>query len=225
MESVSVFIEEGRKKTFAGAMDWPGWCRSAKDGETALQTLLQYGPRYSELMKLAGIDFNYPPHTADFLIEEHVEGNATTSFGAPAIILQSDHLAAEERDFRLWRKILAACWDSFDASYQSALGKELRQGPRGGGRDTEGILGHIIEGDLVYLKRMASSYRKGLENDLMAEHLKIRREILAVLETAENGELPEQGPQGGIIWPVRFFVRRVAWHTLDHQWEIEDRVK
>ncbi len=224
MDSVSVFIEEGRKKTFAGAIDWPGWCRSAKDGKSALQALLEYGPRYSELMGLAGIDFNYPPTTADFMIEEHVEGNATTSFGAPAVILESDHQAQSEKEFQRWQKILSACWDSFDASYQIALGKELLQGPRGGGRDLDGILGHIIEADLAYLKRMASSYRKVLDHDLVAEHLRIRQAILAALDKAQNGELPEQGPRGGIIWPVRFFVRRVVWHTLDHKWEIDDRI-
>jgi len=41
MESFPVFIEEGKKKTFAGTLDWPGWCRSGKDGESALQALLQ----------------------------------------------------------------------------------------------------------------------------------------------------------------------------------------
>lgn len=24
-------------------------------------------------------------------------------------------------------------------------------------------------------------------------------------------------------WPPRYFVRRSAWHVLDHAWEIEDR--
>ncbi len=26
------------------------------------------------------------------------------------------------------------------------------------------------------------------------------------------------------LWTARSFVRRVAWHTLDHTWEIEDRI-
>ncbi len=44
----------------------------------------------------------------------------------------------------------------------------------------------------------------------------------ALLAAAENG-LPERGPRGGVIWPPRYFVRRVAWHALDHVWEIGDR--
>ena len=27
-----------------------------------------------------------------------------------------------------------------------------------------------------------------------------------------------------MIWPLPCFMRRVAWHLLDHAWEIEDRI-
>ncbi len=40
----------------------------------------------------------------------------------------------------------------------------------------------------------------------------------APMDSAERGELPVQGPRGGVIWPPRYFVRRVAWHVLDHAW-------
>ncbi len=82
----------------------------------------------------------------------------------------------------------------------------------------------MLEADLAYLKRMARSYRKNLENDLMTEIRLVRQQILLVLDVSENEGLPEGGPRGGIIWPVRFFIRRVVWHTLDHQWEMDDRI-
>jgi hypothetical protein len=30
------------------------------------------------------------------------------------------------------------------------------------------------------------------------------------------------GPTG-TVWPVRYTIRRCAWHVLDHAWEMEDR--
>jgi hypothetical protein len=50
-----------------------------------------------------------------------------------------------------------------------------------------------------------------------------RQAIMDALAAAARGEIPERGPRGGVIWPARYFVRRVAWHALDHVWEIEDR--
>ena len=35
---------------------------------------------------------------------------------------------------------------------------------------------------------------------------------------------PSDGsPIAGKRWPLRYAARRIAWHALDHAWEIEDR--
>jgi hypothetical protein len=45
------------------------------------------------------------------------------------------------------------------------------------------------------------------------------------LAFAVTGEMPETGPRGGKLWKPRYFVRRAAWHILDHAWEIEDKIE
>ena len=52
----------------------------------------------------------------------------------------------------------------------------------------------------------------------------IRKTILTTLKTAARGEIEAYGPRGGKRWSPRYFVRRDAWHVLDHLWEIEDRL-
>ena len=47
--------------------------------------------------------------------------------------------------------------------------------------------------------------------------------MLEALAASVRGEVPETGPRGGKRWSARYFVRREAWHVLDHAWEIEDR--
>jgi hypothetical protein len=47
---------------------------------------------------------------------------------------------------------------------------------------------------------------------------RLRADVLAALRAARSGEPP--GPKG---WPPRYAARRIAWHALDHAWEIEDR--
>jgi hypothetical protein len=66
---------------------------------------------------------------------------------------------------------------------------------------------------------------KKLSDATMQERLEqVRQDILKGLAAAAAGEIPEHGPRGGVRWPPRYFVRRSAWHVLDHAWEIEDRI-
>ena len=224
MNSTNVFIETSRKKTFAGAIDWPGWCRSGKDEETALQTLYDSGTRFVKVLAISKIEFSPPLDVSDLVVSERVEGNSTTAFGAPAIMLDSDREPCNKSDLERWRLFLQAAWKTFDKAVEMCRGKELRKGPRGGGRDLERILQHILDGDRSYLSRVAWKQVKADGEDLIDQIMQKRGEILAALDYAINEGLPEKGPRGGVIWPVRFFVRRVIWHTIDHAWEIEDRL-
>ena len=45
--AVAAYLEVGSRRVFAGAIEWPGWCRSGRDEETALRALVAYGPRYA----------------------------------------------------------------------------------------------------------------------------------------------------------------------------------
>ena len=44
-ESIDAYLEIGPKRTFAGALDWPGWCRHGRNEEEALAAVFEYGPR------------------------------------------------------------------------------------------------------------------------------------------------------------------------------------
>jgi hypothetical protein len=63
----------------------------------------------------------------------------------------------------------------------------------------------------------------GVELTDFVEHQ--RQAVLGALRAAARGEFPLLGPRGGRRWTPRYFVRRDAWHVLDHVWEIEDRIK
>ena len=82
-EQIPVYLEVGRKKIFAGALDWPGWCRAAGNEEAALAALAAYAPRYARIFSRAAIDFVPPDDPAAFAVVERLEGNSTTDFGAP----------------------------------------------------------------------------------------------------------------------------------------------
>ena len=221
----NVFIETGDKRTFASAVDWPGWSRSGKDEPSALQALADYAPRYARAIHGSGIEFLAPVELSTFKIVERLKGGASTDFGAPGQIPEADRAAASPAEIDRLRKLLQACWQAFDKAVQQAAGKTLRKGPRGGGRDTEEIVLHVVNADWGYLSRLGRKPVGEAGNDLLAELSRTRQAILSALDAAAKAELPERGPRGGAIWPARYYVRRAAWHVLDHAWEIEDRVE
>ncbi|MGH9282469.1 MAG: hypothetical protein ACRD0S_05980 [Acidimicrobiales bacterium] len=43
----AAYVEQGAKKAFACALDWPGWARAAKTEDEALAALAAYAERYA----------------------------------------------------------------------------------------------------------------------------------------------------------------------------------
>lgn len=224
MKEIRVFIENGQKKTFAGALDWPGWCRFGRDENSALKALLDSGARYAQALRREGVAFEPPADRSPFQVVTRVIGNTTTDFGAPGIVLEAYREPVEDSRYERYLAILQACWRAFDQATAQAEGKMLRKGPRGGGRTLEGIINHILQADRAYLAKLAWKHKTDDAGDKNEALRDTREAVRGALAVAKRGELPEKGPRGGLIWPATFFVQRVAWHTLDHAWEIEDRI-
>lgn len=221
--TIDVYVEAGKKRVFAGALAWPGWCRAGRDEGAALDALVAYGPRYASILAPAGIPFQPPADASALRVVERLVGTTTTDFGAPDAAPADDRRPIDEADLRRFEALLGAYWRAFDGAAQRAEGKELRKGPRGGGRAVEGIVEHLLGADAGYLGRLAWKVGRDEGADLGERLAHTRQAVLDALANAARGGLPERGPRGGAYWPPRYFVRRVAWHLLDHLWEIEDR--
>ena len=219
---VEVYVEATGKRAFAGALDWPGWCRSGRDEESALETLFGYGPRYAHVLKGSGVRFPAPARPSTLSIVERMKGDATTDFGAPSIAPEADAAPIDRRWLTRNEKVLRACWKAFDRAAAGVTG-ELRRGPRGGGREVDAIVGHVVGAEGGYLRMIAGTPPSFAEDDASAAREPLRAAVLEGLERAVVDGIPERGPRGGARWSARYFVRRDAWHVLDHAWEIEDR--
>lgn len=222
---IQVYLEIGQTRTFAVALDWPGWCRSGRDQDSALQALYEYGPRYARALQRTRLSFHAPSEPADLVVVERQAGNATTDFGAPALALPPDTQPIDPAELQRFQKVLKACWRAFDTAVQAASGQKLRKGPRGGGRDVTKIMEHVRDVDAAYLTSLGGKLEPSDENEPSQALAHVRQAILATLISAARGEVPERGPRGGVRWTPRYFVRRLAWHELDHAWEIEDRAE
>ncbi|MGH2457225.1 MAG: hypothetical protein ACRDHD_13325, partial [Candidatus Limnocylindria bacterium] len=120
--------------------------------------------------------------------------------------------------------LLEAAWRAFDAAAERATGAELRKGPRGGGRELGRIRSHVDGADEGYLTKLGSKPPKGDPADAAGATPRLRRAALAALEARGRGQEPPDANRTSRRWSPRYYVRRAAWHALDHAWEIEDRL-
>lgn len=214
-QPVRVALEVGKARTFATALDWPGWCRGGKSEDAAIEALIAYAPRYQAVV--AGITPKWVPPGSAVDVVERLAGNAATEFGAPGVAPSEDAAPVNTRDLHRLGSILKACWAAFDHTVAAAGSVTLRSGPRGGGRDLDTIREHALEADRAYVAKLGGRAAKD------ADHRAVRAAFIDALGARGRGEVADLGPRGGKRWSARFAVRYAAWHTLDHVWEIEDR--
>ncbi len=222
---VDVYTETGTRRVFAGAIEWPGWCRSGRSEDEALQALIGSAARYARAVAGAGTGprFRPPRSVADLHVVDRLGGSATTDFGAPGAAPASDLRDLDLADLGRLKAILASCWAALDRGAHAAEGRDLAKGPRGGGRPLEAILRHVTEAEASYVARLGIARPKVGTSDPRATAVEVRTLIDDALSRAVRDGVPARGPRGGAIWTPRYLARRIAWHALDHAWEIEDR--
>lgn len=217
-----IYLEIGTRRTFAGGVEWPGWARSGRDADEAVARLIEYAPRYASAIG-AAVAFQASASVDDTEIVERLDGDSSTDFGVPHAAPAGDDAPMDAAELARQSAILTACWKTFDAVMERHAGVELRKGPRGGGRDQAKIAGHVFEAEAAYLHQLGGRYPGRDDADPATEMPELRRRELEALAVRAEGGTIEGGSRVRKPWSPRYFVRRAAWHVLDHAWEIEDR--
>lgn len=186
-----VVLETGPRWVWASAVDHPGWCRRGKGEEAALEELLAYAERYGRVVDgLTPGPLRVVARLTGPPLNEWAPSVPAPGEDAPPTV---EHLVALER-----------CWVVFDRAV-AAASEQLRKGPRGGGRDRDGIVEHVREAERSYGRK--AGVRVPPRTPWAEQRTALREALVG-----------QAGP-----WPPRYAVRRIAWHVLDHAWEIEDK--
>lgn len=218
--SEPIYLEQGSKRTFACALDWPGWCRVARGDDRAIETLAAYADRYAAVADEAGVAFPFAGMdpsavAADLTVVEQVAGSGSTDFGAPGAVPEADGQPLDAATAGRHADLVAASWRVLDAIVAGAPAT-LRKGPRGGGRDRDQIVVHVAEAERSYARSFGIRYTP-TQFGSTGGQAAMRAELIAALRAARAGT------PGGKGWPPRYAARRIAWHVLDHAWEIQDK--
>ena len=206
---------EGKKRAVASAFDWPGWDRSAKTGIDVLPVLESYRPRYAPVAALAGLGDAFAA-AGELEVVERLPGTGMGDFyGTSGRTAAPEYEQMSEAECERKIALLRACWAYFD-EVAARVSPELRQGPRGGGRDRDRIVRHA----------------NGAEIDEHAKKVGVPTPLEALGDPRDPGpprrllrgdpRVQRARPTAG-AWTVQFLIRRSAYHMLDHAWEMEDR--
>jgi hypothetical protein len=214
-DRVDIAEEVGVKRVFAWVVDWPGWCRGGKDVALALDSLVDHGARYRVVARAVGLELG-DVSAHDLFTVETLPGGAGTEFGVPSSIGDLDRRPTTAAEADRLARIVAAAWAEFDRIAASSPA-ELRKGPRGGGRDRDKMVGHVIEADGAYARETGLRQAPPDPADRTAIEA-MRAAMLDVLRQPSDGS-----PLSGRKWTARYAARRIAWHALDHAGEMEDR--
>ncbi|HJW22469.1 MAG TPA: hypothetical protein VJ506_08585 [Candidatus Limnocylindrales bacterium] len=213
-DRIGVALEAGEKRTFATAVDWPGWSRSGKGEGPALEALAAYATRYEPIARRAGEPFDASSVRLEAL--EHGPGGSGTDFGVPSRIGDADRRPTSAADGERLARLVEAAWAEL-AAVAAVAPEALRKGPRGGGRDKTKMLAHVSEADWYYARELGVRVPNPGPDDAAALAA-MRSAMLDVLRAPSDGE-----PLAGRRWTVRYAAQRIAWHALDHAWEMQDR--
>ena len=212
-----VNIELGKKgkRVVAYAPDWPGWNRGGKTEEIALDAFQQYRSRYRPIAERAGLVTEFDSQDSVEIVERY-EGTGSTDFWGISFAPSSLDSSAMEPDVLERRlKLLWACWDYF-AEVAARVSPELKKGPRGGGRDRDAIVKHVLLNERDWAGGVGVVCPP--ESILDPVGRKQYREAFVEGMRAYNAE-----GRKAKTWELSFLLRHSAFHTMDHAWEMEDK--
>ena len=129
-----------------------------------------------------------------------LHGNMSTAW-APSLQGPWDAEPLSSKEIRL----VEICWDVFDRTV-GEVSAELRKGPRGGGRDREQIVDHVREAERSYARKFGAR---------VPPRTPWPEQRAAILERLADPTHDQ--------WSAKYAARRVAWHVLDHAWEMQDK--
>jgi hypothetical protein len=216
--SLRVLVEQPihGKRWVAVAADWPGFERGAKTEDEAVDRLVRYVPRYLPVAKRVRLGSELEAQTEPEIIGRYPGTGSTDFWGISFAPSPLDREPFDAPTFDRQVRLLRAAWDEFDET-GARVSAELRPGVRGGGRDRDRIIRHVLanEGDDFAKRVKVPTALEDLQTPGEIAHHRDRY-VDAMRAWYFDGK-----PLGK--WTIPYLLRHTAYHVLDHTWEMQDR--
>jgi hypothetical protein len=217
---VRTVVEHGTKdkKSVAFSLDWSGWSRGAKTGGVALETLEAYRERYRPIAVLAGMADEFDAAGPLEVVEDRVGTGSTDFWGISFSPSSTEQGPMDEAELERKITLLRAAWAFFDA-VAARVSPEMRKGSRGGGRDRDHIIRHVIRVESLDFAKQVGLPIAEDEAPIKEGLREYRETYVAAMRDYNAGKVEREMRR----WTLPFLIRHSAFHTLDHAWEMEDK--
>ena len=195
-----VYFEKGKHSVFAAAIDWPGWCRHAKTEDVGTRGI-------------ARLPGSLRRRAVSALQARDSSSSSVRSPATPPRISARrpwTHRGTPRRSRHVISNAKSRCWKTAgrtSTASSTTAPATLTKGPRGGGRDRDGVVAHTREAERHYCSKLGT--RVPPRTPWVDQRAVVVESLLAGSPDAK--------------WPPRYSIRRLAWHVLDHAWEIQDK--
>jgi hypothetical protein len=217
---VRMVVQRGpkEKKVAAFALDWPGWSRGAKTPDAAVELLEEYRERYRPIARLAGLDAEFDAAGPLEIAEDHIGVGSTDFWGISFAPTSFELTPMPEEELERKLALLEAAWRFFD-DVAARVSPELERGPRGGGRNRDEIVRHVVGNEWGDLAKKVGVLAPSDELQT-PEGIRSHREafVAAMRDYNAQGKMAR-----GRNWTIPLLLRHTAFHALDHAWEMEDK--
>ena len=215
--TIRVMLELGpkRKKVVAHAPDWPGLERGATTEAEAIARLESYLPRYAVVAAGAPLAGTFSPAATPEVVARY-EGTGSTDFwGISFGFSPADREPMSDAELERALALVQSAWGVFDV-VRARVSETLQKGPRGGGRDRDQIVRHVLLNEADWATKVGVR----VAPESLADEAGIAAYRRAYLDAVRV-----RHAEGGMArtWPLPYLIRHTAYHTLDHAWEMEDK--
>lgn len=216
-----IAAEQGPKgrKVAVWAIDWPGLQRGAKDETVALELLAEYRSRYATVAARAGLGERYDPSASLEVVERYEGAGMTDHYGISFASTERENRGVPTDEFEVHLRLLQSCWAYFDDVRAGVSGK-LEKGPRGGGRDRDQIVRHVVYNEMDWAWKVGAPRPPKDSADWVFDEQELVEHRARFVDGMR--EFHSKG-RSARTWTLSFLLRHSAYHTMDHVWEMEDK--
>ena len=147
-----------------------------------------------------------------------VPGGSGTDFGVPSAITDDDRRPVSAEEATRLAAIVEAAWTVFERVVAAAPPSCARGRAAAGATATRSSVTSTRP-----TTPTPRSWGSRSRHPIAPARRPSRRCARAMLDAI--GVPSDGSPIAGRKWPPRYAARRIAWHALDHAWEVEDRTE